>query len=181
MAKTTLWQKAKHPQIVPVEDIPKEVQDVPMVSPIAVYKVCLEMQALCEKEGGVGLAAVQIGIPWRLFVVKVDNDKFTKNGQYGYFVNCEYEPKTDTERVVSLEGCLSLRPVDGRRRSFEVERHAEIQLKGFQLIVSAGTLKFVKIDTFLSLNEQSVVFQHEIDHAHSITIDKKGKEVFLYQ
>jgi peptide deformylase len=180
--KPTIWKKAKSRQVVPIDQIPKkeDIRDVPTESPIGVYRLCQEMEGICERERGVGLAAVQIGIPWRLFIVKSENDKFTKRGLYGYFLNCEYEPLTD-ERVVSLEGCLSVRSPDGRRRNFQVERYADIRLKGTQLTILNNALRFIPVDVEIHFDEQSVVFQHEIDHQHSILINDIGKEVFVYQ
>lgn len=180
--KPTIWQQVKSRQIVSIDKIPNrdEVRNVPTESPVAVFRICQEMEVICEREKGVGLAAVQLGIPWRLFVVKSDTDKFTKTGRYAYFVNCEYEPKTDTKRVVSLEGCLSVRSPDGRRRNFQVERYADIRMKGTQLTILNNELRFINVDVDINFDEQSVVFQHEIDHQLGLLICDTGKELFIY-
>lgn len=52
-------------QIVEINKIPTldKIQDVPMDNPIEVLKVCQNLQILCEKENGIGISAVQAGIP----------------------------------------------------------------------------------------------------------------------
>ena len=61
-------------KLVELEDLPKleDIQDVPLDDPMKVYKLCQEMEAICERENGIGLSAVQVGIPWKLFIVKSD-------------------------------------------------------------------------------------------------------------
>ena len=170
--------------IVEVGQIPKvnEVTDSPLDDPVAVYKVCQEMREVCEKENGIGLSAVQVGIPWRLFLVKGDGTcPFIPKGQYGYFANTEYEATSD-EQVVSLEGCLSIRSDDGQLRSFQVNRHQKIIIISFYKLDFDNSIEFREIpsDTQLNVSEEGVVFMHEIDHQNGILISDIGKEVFLW-
>jgi peptide deformylase len=113
-------------KIVPVEEIPKAVE-TPTDDLVKLLKVCLEMQILCEKENGLGLSAVQVGIPWKLFVLK---NKPGANDAYSYYINCNYEPTASSKPTTSLEGCLSIRSPRGRLRLFEVERQDEIKVSG---------------------------------------------------
>lgn len=166
--------------IVEVSKIPSidEVTDVPMDNPAAVYNVCQEMREVCEREHGIGLSAVQVGIPWKLFLVKGDGTcPLVPLGKYGYFVNTTYEA-TEEEQVVSLEGCLSIRSDDGQLRSFQVNRHKRIKLTGFKFI--EDKLSFEKFDEELGVDQEGVVFQHEIDHQYGILISEIGKEVFVW-
>lgn len=169
-------------KLVELKDIPKpnSITDVPLDNPIKVLKVCLEMQVLCEKSLGIGLSAVQVGIPWKLFVVKgAKNSPLMKPGEYGYFINCEYEKTNESKTIVSLEGCLSIRSQDGQLRHFEVERSDTIRVSGKRLIILNNVL--VKdFDCILNVEEQSVVFAHEIDHQRSVLISDTGKEVVLW-
>lgn len=169
--------------IVETNQIPDadKIVDAPISEPIKILRACQELQILCEKEGGIGISAVQAGIPWKLFLVKGDGScPFIPNGQYGYFVNCRYEPVTE-ERVVSLEGCLSIRSPDGRLRSFQVDRYQQIRLLGYRLTVDK-TIFFQELSTDLTLAEQGIVFQHEIDHqlGQAGLLTNKGKEVFVW-
>lgn len=151
--------------IVEVNKIPTKeaVTDVPLDDPVKVYNTCLELRELCEQEHGIGISAVQVGLPWKLFLVKGDGScPLIPQGEYGYFVNCDYKAATE-ERVVSLEGCLSLRSEDGRLRSFQVERFQKIHLFGYRLLIDS-TLRFERVDCELDCFEEGIVFQHEIDH-----------------
>lgn len=167
--------------IVPIESIPTvdQIKDVDLADPLAIYKLCLRMEMVCEEAGGIGLSAVQIGEPLKLFVVKGNNSRFTAPKQYGYFANCRYEPIGD-ERVISLEGCLSIRNAEGELRHFEVERPKAIRLIGQRLVYRSGKLEFSPIDTELTLHDQSIVFCHEIDHHLGVLISDIGKEVFVW-
>jgi peptide deformylase len=168
-------------QIVEINKIPTldKIQDVPMDNPIEVLKVCQNLQILCEKENGIGISAVQAGIPWKLFLIKGDGTcPFIKKNEYMYFVNCNYED-TIGEKIISLEGCLSVRSPSGQLRSFQVERFKNIILKGYYLSIEKG-LDLKELSENVSALEQGIVFQHEIDHQKSILISDIGKEVFIW-
>lgn len=156
-----------------------KISDVPLDDMIKVYKTCQELQEICERENGIGISAVQVGIPWKLFLVKGDGTcPLIPAGEYGYFLNCSYEKDTDDKQVVSIEGCLSIRSSEGQLRLFEVERSKKITLNGF--IINNDNLDIVEINDVLTIKQQGIVFQHEIDHSRSILISDIGKEVFLW-
>jgi peptide deformylase len=167
--------------IVEIKDIPAldKIEDVPLDDPIKVLKTCQQLQMLCEKENGIGISAVQVGMPWKLFLVKGDGScPFLPKDQYGYFVNCTYAATTE-ERVVSLEGCLSLRSPDGRVRSFQVERSNYININGYRLTIDKK-ISFTNFDIEVGVHQQGIVFQHEIDHQRGILISDIGKELFVW-
>jgi peptide deformylase len=171
-------------EIVDVDKIPAKdlIVDVPLDDPIKVYNICLELKELCEKENGIGISAVQVGIPWNLFLVRGDGTcPLVPKGEFGYFVNCKYEETTNKQQVVSLEGCLSLRSPDGRLRSFQVERQFEIRILGYQLFVLDSIL-FKELDAIVNVLQEGIVFQHEIDHQLGTDglISHKGKEIFVW-
>ena len=169
-------------KIVEVDLIPeaKSVNDVPLDDPMKVYKVCLEMQKICEENEGIGLSSVQVGIPWKLFIIKADDN----SGNYDYFANCVYEPAYDSKRIVSLEGCLSLRSEDGRLRQFQVERFDYINILGFKFTLD--NFNFVPFKSSVDASHQGVVFQHEIDHQLGVLIsddevnNAETKEIFIW-
>lgn len=173
-------------EIVEVARIPtkEDTIDVPLDDLMQVYKVCRQMEVLCDLERGIGLSAVQVGLPWKLFLVKGNGTcPLVPKGKFGYFLNCNYEKVTD-ETVVSIEGCLSLRSPDGRLRSFKVERSNVIRICGYRLLEDSDSqsgLKIVPIDQVINVDEEGIVFQHEIDHHNGILISEIGDEIFFVE
>lgn len=155
-------------KIVPIESIPKG-EDCPLDLP-NLYKLGTAMQIVCEREKGIGLSAVQLGIPLNFFVVNFNNN-------YRFFVNCTYAPVSE-EKSKSVEGCLSIKTPAGKLRYFEVERYEDVVIKGKELL-SDPTLQIVDFE-HNPKDYYRIVFQHEIDHAFEILISQKGKEVFLW-
>lgn len=167
--------------LVDFDKLPKleDIQDVPLEDPLKVFKVCQQMETVCDRENGIGLSAVQVGIPWKLFIVKSDGScPFIEKGKYGYFTNTNYKA-TDNELIVSLEGCLSIRSQDGQLRFFQVERHNKVQITGQRLLFDKD-LFFEDIDLEISAAEQGIVFQHEADHHSAVLISDIGKEVYIW-
>lgn len=138
---------------------------------VNLFKLGLLLQDFCEKQKGIGLSAVQVGLPFDFFAVK-----FTD--QYRFFLNCTYEP-LDELKEKSLEACLSLRTLAGELRFFEVDRHSKIKVKGKELKYDLE-LKIVDFE-FIPDESSKIVFQHEIDHSQQILISQIGKEVFLWE
>lgn len=157
-------------QIVPVADIPKG-EPVPLNDLMKVYKTCQAMERLCIEEHGIGLSAVQVGIPWNLFIW---NDK---EGGFRYFINCEYEGQGDKQN--SIEGCLSLKRPNGKFRQFEVQRFDVVKMTGKELLYE-NELKLVDVDATLN-DIYAVVAQHEIDHQNGILISDIGQEIEIYR
>ena len=158
-----------------------KIQEVQTDDLIKIFKICQDLQCLCEKENGTGISAVQVGLPLHIFLVKGDGScSFIPKNQYGYFINCNYE-FIGEENVMSLEGCLSIRSPDGRLRFFQVKRHKNILIKGFKLLFE-NLLKLEVLEESVSNSQQGVVFQHEIDHQLGVSglISTKGKEVFIW-
>jgi peptide deformylase len=155
-------------KIVPVKEIPK-ANNWLSNDLVQLYNYCLEMEAICSKNDGVGLSAVQVGLPFNFFVVKHDN-------LYRHMVNCSYEP-LDDDKFSSLEGCLSIRSFVGSLRRFEVPRYRKVRVKG-KALLAQDNLCLSEIDIELN-GYYAVVYQHEIDHANDILISQIGKEIFV--
>lgn len=157
--------------LVPLQDIPK-AQDVLSDDVVLLFKLFMQLEYICTVEKGIGLSAVQIGVPLKVFVVFRD-DKFE------YYLNCEYEGHGDKGK--SIEGCLSLKDGNGNVRRFEVDRYASVTIRGKQLKLSDS---FSLVLEDVSKTEDglfAVVFQHEIDHfeGRDKMIDNIGKEIEL--
>jgi peptide deformylase len=155
-------------KLVPLENIPegKPCGD----DLVYLWKLGLQMQGICEKEDGIGLSAVQVGIPINFFVIDFD-------GNFRFFVNCEYQSLSDN-KIKGIEGCLSIKNAEGKIKHFEVERFENIRITGKELITDS----IVLVDIDLTPTDFfRVVFQHEIDHSFGILISDTGKEVYLWK
>jgi peptide deformylase len=97
---------------------------------------------------GVGLAAPQIGLSERLIVVE-------------YYEHDEDEENEDAPKKV----CLSIPGLVG-----EVERHAEVQVKGLN---RHGKPMKVKAKGWLAR-----IFQHEIDHLNGVLFPDRATRVW---
>lgn len=160
--------------IVPPDQIPTNVTDCPDDRPVEVYRICKQMHAVCQANNGVGLAAVQVGVPWRLFVLAQED------GSYRNFLNCLYS-QDNPDKFESVEGCLSIRGPDGKMRYFKLDRFESITVAGRELIEKNNTLGVVAFQAKLSgRNLLNAVFQHEIDHQNGVLISDVGKEYELW-
>jgi peptide deformylase len=121
---------------------------------------------------GVGLAAPQVGISDRLIVVEyvdppVEDDegehKEVKPKLY-VMINPEIV-KASEEKVLGVEGCLSIPGLVG-----EVERFAMVQVKGLN---RRGQPMKVKAEGWLAR-----IFQHEIDHVNGIVFPDRATRVW---
>ena len=145
----------------------------------AVTKFDKDLQVLIEdmvetmrEAPGVGLAAPQIGLSERLIVVEYYEHEEEENQE-----NEEEAPKkvwavlnpeivkASEEKVMGIEGCLSIPNLVG-----EVERHAEIQIKGLN---RHGNPMKVKAKGWLAR-----IFQHEIDHLNGVLFPDRATRVW---
>ena len=143
----------------------KKLRVVSTEIPFEQSKEILEQLKKEIPETAVGLAAIQIGLPSRVFITK-----FKKN--HSVWVNpqiTEYEliewvnPKIeefDNDKIESEEGCLSI----PNKRVF-VKRSK-------QIIVSAQA-SIKDRNKFVLLDEEAVIFQHEFDHINGVLIIDK--------
>jgi peptide deformylase len=122
---------------------------------------------------GVGLAAPQVGISDRLIVVEYadppeeeDEDVEPKEVKPKLYVMLNPEiVKTSEEKVLGVEGCLSIPGLVG-----EVERFEMIQVKGLN---RHGRPMKVKADGWLAR-----IFQHEIDHVNGVVFPDRATRVW---
>ena len=103
---------------------------------------------------GIGLSAIQVGDPIRVFVME------RENGNFCIFVNPEMEI-VDSGPISIEEGCLSIpyffTPVD---------RASKIKVTNFNGYPS------YQYETILE-GKDAIVFQHELDHLNGIIIKDK--------
>lgn len=124
-------------------------------------------EAMFSQSDGVALAAPQIGLSKRIFVVNPmvyrEETKY-KGPQELTFINPKIT-KTSRDKKLMEEGCLSVRPLYGKvRRSSRVTLEAyDIEGRKFEIMAS-GLL--------------AQVFQHETDHLDGVLFVDKAKELY---
>lgn len=158
-------------ELVSIDKVKRKAIKTPL-NALQVYKFCKEMEEVCVKNNGVGLNAIQVGLPWNLFVIKKDNS-------FEYYANCTYKP-IGSETVTSIEGCLSIPDEEGNLRRFEVKRYLIVDVNGFKLVESKFGLTFETFRDFIHAEDLGIVFQHEIDHSSGILISDIGKEILIW-
>ena len=124
-----------------------------------VEKVDKELQQLMDDmldtmyaAPGIGLAAIQIGIPKRVIVMDISKDKKNKNPVY--FVNPEIIWKADEDKIYE-EGCLSV-----PNQFAEINRPKDCHVKYLDYF---GQPQLLKAEGLLA-----TCIQHEIDHLEGI-------------
>ncbi|NPA55520.1 MAG: peptide deformylase [Epsilonproteobacteria bacterium] len=114
------------------------------------HKLLDEMYEIMVKNNGVGLAAIQVGIPIRALLIDIgDEDGNQSKNTLLEVINPEFLEWNGTQK--DTEGCLSVPDYYD-----EVERYANVKVRYFdrnakEHIVDASGLL-------------SVAFQHETDH-----------------
>ena len=120
-----------------------------------------DMKETLIKERGVGLAAPQVGILRRIFIIDIgDEDK----SEFKEFINPQiirFKGKNDKY----YEGCLSF-----PGRSFKITRPHFVTVEAYD--VHGNKFKY-EAEDFLA----RAVF-HENDHLNGVTLVDSGKEVF---
>lgn len=146
LGNEVLRKEAKEVAIEKIKS--KEIQDL--------IKEMIEV--LKSEEIGVGLAAPQIGVDKRIFILKD-----IKKNKYFVFVNPKIL-KLSKEGRLMPEGCLSVRDYWGK-----VKRAGKISVEARDEIGK----KFEK--EFSSLAAQ--IIQHEVDHLNGVLFVDKAKEL----
>ena len=101
---------------------------------------------------GIGLAAIQIGVPKRIIVMDISKDK--NNKQAMYFVNPVIKEK-NPEKLIYEEGCLS---VPNQFAEISRPRGCEVEYLDYD-----GKKQLLKAQGLLA-----TCIQHEIDHLEGI-------------
>ena len=101
---------------------------------------------------GIGLAAIQIGIPKRIIIMDISREKENKNPLH--FINPEIVWKAD-EDIIYEEGCLSV-----PNQFAEINRPKECHVKYLDYF---GQAQLLKAEGLLA-----TCIQHEIDHLEGI-------------
>jgi len=114
----------------------------------AVLDLVKDMLDTLQDEGGVGLAAPQIGITRRVIIVRFEDKVET-------YVNPSIEV-IDKKMVPGDEGCLSIYSIQG----FQVKRSPRIK-------VMALNIKGEQVE-FIAEDMLARIIQHEVDHLNGV-------------
>ena len=126
-------------------------QDVEKVDD-EIRKLMDDMLETMYAANGIGLAAIQIGIPKRIIVMDISKDKNIKEPMY--FVNPVIREKNQNKSIYE-EGCLSVPD-----QFAEIERPSKCEL---EYLDYNGKKKFLKAEGLLA-----TCIQHEMDHLEGI-------------
>lgn len=128
-----------------------------------------DMVETMREAPGVGLAAPQIGLSDRIIVIEYfEKEQDEENEDTPKKVWAVINPeivRTSEETLMGVEGCLSIPGLLG-----EVERHAEVQVKGLN---RHGKPMKVKAKGWLAR-----IFQHEIDHLNGILFTERAVRIW---
>ena len=125
----------------PVNSVGKEEQ-----------KLMDDMLETMYDANGIGLAAIQIGVPKRIIVMDISKDERKKEPRY--FVNPVIKNK-DPEKATYEEGCLSV-----PNQFAEIDRPSKCEV---EYLDYDGEKKLLKADGLLA-----TCIQHEMDHLEGI-------------
>lgn len=118
-------------------------------------------RALHAEDDGVAIAAPQVGVSLRIFVVK--GGVLPKLPEDGVYINPEII-KSSKQKKGMEEGCLSVRWLYG-----EVSRHEKVTITAYD---ERGIKK-----TYGASGLLAQIFQHEIDHLDGILFIDKASNV----
>jgi len=128
--------------------------EIPLNFPkIDLEELIVDMFETMHKANGIGLSAVQINVPFRLFIIEANIEAEDFHFR-GVFIN----PKMIREfgpMVKFSEGCLSVPTITA-----SVERHSEIELEYYDENLEFHTKIFSKFE--------ARIIQHEYDHLEGI-------------
>lgn len=147
---------------------PMSEEDKKTIDLMIEYLTNSQIDELAEKydlRPGMGMAAIQLGIPKRYFTVVYEKEK----GKFETYVVINPEIVSSSSEKIYVEdgeGCLSInRPTEGI-----IPRAARITVEGYD---TEGNKIKVRVR-----EEVAIAFQHEIDHLNGILfvdrIDKKN-------
>jgi len=129
----------------------------------SIMQLVRDLTDTLKETGGVGMAAPQIGITRRVFIVNVDN-------KIHVFINPEIEV-LDDQKIKSDEGCLSIYSI----KDFNVKRFSKVKVR-------AKNLKWKDVE-IIAEGLLARIFQHEIDHLNGVLfmdhLDRKSKQELL--
>jgi peptide deformylase len=131
----------------------KKSRPVDWVSP-KVQRFVKDLTAtLYTQKGGIGIAAPQVGVPWRVIIVDVSPKDSTK----GLKIMLNPSIKSREAEVLSREGCMSLPDYTAN-----VKRAARVLVEWSDCEGKRHTEHFKGLE--------AICLQHEVDHLNGVLI-----------
>lgn len=132
-----------------------------------IRSIAARMVSLMKEADGIGLAATQVGLPWRLFVVHVpegegrsaSDSPRTATAHPMICINPEVVP-LKSDLVAAAEGCLSLPDITCEVYRPALAALSATDLEGTRFEITAGGLL-------------ARCLQHEFDHLNGVLIIDK--------
>lgn len=112
-----------------------------------------EMLQVMQDLNGIGIAASQVGLPHRAFIMQS-----TPESELQYFINPELKPRKRAKQVAAIEGCLSIPGQRVRKQRADV-----VDLEWIERDTGYGRSRM-----FQGLEAR--IIQHEMDHLDGILI-----------
>jgi len=119
-----------------------------------------DMIATMKETGGIGLAAPQVGVPFRIFTVNVEDKVYV-------FINPEVK-NFSNDKISFEEGCLSAQKIWG-----PVVRSKKLTIKA--LDENGNPIK-IRAKGLLAR-----VIQHEMDHLNGVLFIDKAEKLFTIE
>jgi peptide deformylase len=136
------------------------------ISTAKIQKIIADMKKTLEQESdGVAIAAPQIGISFRIFVLSPKIFEGKEKNEPLVYINPTITKASKKMAWKEGEGCLSLRWLYGK-----VRRHTNVTVSAY--------------DEFGNLFERGAggllahIFQHEIDHLDGMLFIEKAKDIY---
>jgi peptide deformylase len=150
--------------------VKKNSGTLPVPSPVpsqAMVNACWRMVKACLHDDGIGLAAPQIGIMKRMFIIREPNKE-----EFKVYFHPKYTMDINSVMELGAEGCLS---VPGK--TLMVSRASVICATWQEFLFSEDEGLIWVERTELLEGMRARVFQHELDHLNGVSILDKGKPV----
>ncbi len=147
---------------------PLSNDDKVLIDRMIEYLTNSQIDELAEKyclRPGMGLSAIQLGVPKRFFVVVHEYE----DGKFNNYVIINPEMTSYSKETIYVEegeGCLSI----NRTTSGIVPRHARATFEGYDIEGNKVS--------FRVREEVAIAFQHELDHLNGILfVDRINKDM----
>ena len=166
LMKDILDEKDKRLRTISKEvEFPLTKKDKELIHDMKEYLHNSQLHSLSEKydlRPGMGLSAIQLGVPKRMFVVELElTSEDTEDDKKEFESYVIINPKIISNSMEQIyveegEGCLSVnRPVEGI-----IPRYARVTVEGYDIDGNKINVR--------AREELSICFQHEIDHLNGI-------------
>jgi len=132
---------------------------------LELQKLIDDMVETMREAPGVGLAAPQVDVPWRVIVVEFGDEENAEVSLKLYTIVNPEISRFSKETETGTEGCLSIPGYLG-----SVERSMDIVVKGFSRY---GQPVRIKAKGWLAR-----IFQHEIDHLDGVLYIDRAQRVW---